>query len=40
MVEWAEAFGLNYDCLKYRIRKGWGVEEALTTPSAKKATAK
>lgn len=34
MVEWAEIMGLDYGCLKYRIKHGWSVEKALMTPSA------
>lgn len=30
---WAEKMGLERKTLEYRIRKGWDVERALTTPS-------
>lgn len=31
MVEWAEITGLNYDCIKDRIRHGWTIQKTLTT---------
>jgi hypothetical protein len=34
MGKWAERFGLNQKIVGDRIRKGWSVEKALTTPVA------
>ncbi len=31
MAEWAEMFGINYNCLRRRIAVGWPVEKALST---------
>lgn len=32
MAEWAREFALRHDTLSWRLRKGWPVEKALTTP--------
>lgn len=32
MKEWAKQFGMKVGTLSYRIKKGWTVERALTTP--------
>ena len=32
MTEWANLIGMNYRTLSKRIREGWPVEKALTTP--------
>lgn len=32
LSEWADTMGLNYDVLWARIKAGWSVERALTTP--------
>lgn len=32
MTEWAESLGMNYRTLSKRIRDGWAIERALTTP--------
>jgi hypothetical protein len=32
VAEWSSVLGLNYCALKMRIRKGWSVERALSTP--------
>ncbi len=31
-VKWAEELGITFSSLRYRLRKGWSDEEALTTP--------
>ena len=31
LAQWADALGINYDTLRYRIKRGWSVERALTT---------
>lgn len=31
--EWAHATGVNANTLLYRLRRGWDIERALTTPS-------
>lgn len=33
MGEWARAVGLSSSCLSGRLKKGWSLESALTTPS-------
>lgn len=33
LTQWADRVGLNRDCLRGRLDKGWSVEEALTTPT-------
>lgn len=35
MTEWARIAGLTNSCLGARLRKGWAVEKALTTPNKK-----
>lgn len=38
MADWAREQGLTHSCIKTRInRRGWDVEKALTTPSARKS---
>lgn len=34
MSEWCEIFGLAFNVVHYRLRAGWSVERALTTPKA------
>jgi hypothetical protein len=33
MSQWADDFAISYVCLKSRLRRGWLVEKALTTPT-------
>jgi hypothetical protein len=33
IAEWAEVFGLPYEVLRLRIKDGWDLEKAFTTPS-------
>ena len=33
IAEWAEEFGLPYEVLRLRIKDGWDLEKAFTTPS-------
>lgn len=33
LSQWAGFYGLTRSCLKYRVKKGWDIEKALTTPS-------
>ncbi|SLM93113.1 Phage protein [Brachybacterium faecium] len=35
IAQWAEKVGLSKKCLGERIRRGWDVERALTTPKIK-----
>lgn len=35
MTEWGELLGLSRDVLKYRLREGWSIERALSTPLQK-----
>ena len=35
LSEWAEIVHISYGCLKSRIRNGWSIESALTTPQKK-----
>lgn len=35
--EWAESTGLSQACIWQRLRRGWSVEEALTTPHKRSA---
>lgn len=32
LYEWANLFGIAYRTLKYRVKTGWSLEKALTTP--------
>lgn len=32
LIEWAECFGIKYTTVRERLRRGWTVEEALSTP--------
>lgn len=34
--QWARRYGLSYECLCWRIRHGWKIEKALTTPTRKR----
>jgi hypothetical protein len=34
--EWADATGINRNTIKARLRQGWGIREALTTPVRKR----
>jgi hypothetical protein len=36
LKDWAQRFGLEYETLRGRIKKGWGIETALTTPPGSK----
>ena len=33
MMEWAEFYNINYDILRFRLKKGWSIEKALTERS-------
>lgn len=33
IVDWAKRVGLDFSTLAYRVRRGWNVERALTTPT-------
>lgn len=33
LTEWAEKLGIKYECLYMRLRSGWPVERAFTTPT-------
>lgn len=35
LSQWAELYNLSYGCLKSRIKNGWSIEKALTTPTRK-----
>ena len=35
LSDWAQILGANYQVLYYRIKNGWNVEKALTTPKRK-----
>lgn len=37
MSEAAQEYGINRECLKYRLDAGWDVRKALTTPSSARA---
>jgi|ERR1035437_429057 hypothetical protein len=32
LAEWSEIVGINYGCLRARLKKGWSVERVLTKP--------
>ncbi|KKN58714.1 hypothetical protein LCGC14_0549500 [marine sediment metagenome] len=36
LATWADEFNINYDMLYLRLKRGWTIEEALTTPSYQK----
>ena len=36
LSQWATYYGLTRSCLKCRIKKGWEIEKALTTPQRNK----
>lgn len=36
VAEWAKEKNMTYDCLRYRIKRGWSIEKALETPVKKK----
>lgn len=36
LLEWSKITGLSPCCIRYRIKAGWTVEEALTKPSSRK----
>jgi len=36
LTQWAQEFGLSFPVLYYRLKHGWSIEEALTTPPNKK----
>jgi len=38
VAEWAEVLGINYKTLVWRLRYGWSVERAFTTPVKHRAT--
>lgn len=41
LAEWADAIGISVGALHKRLKKGWDVEKALSTPAdSKKATRK
>ena len=33
LMEWAENLGISYLCLEWRLKNGWTIEKAFTTPS-------
>jgi hypothetical protein len=33
--EWANRLGVSGECIRVRLNKGWPIEKALTTPSAR-----
>ena len=33
LKDWAAKVGIDSNCLRYRLSKGWSIEKALTTPS-------
>lgn len=35
LMEWSRILNINYDALRYRLKKGWSVEKAFTTPVRK-----
>lgn len=35
LEDWAKETGLTYPCLVWRLRNGWSIKQALTTPSAR-----
>ena len=35
LEDWAKETGLTYPCLVWRLRNGWSIKKALTTPSAR-----
>ncbi len=37
LVSWAEKLGLNHEAIRSRLRSGWSVEKALSTPSRARA---
>lgn len=40
ITEWARIYGVGENCLVHRIRRGWDVERAFTTPMQKKSSNK
>ncbi len=38
LVEWAELIGVSPEAITARLRRGWSVEDAVTTPSGSKRT--
>lgn len=32
LTDWAKEVGLSRNCLNSRLRRGWSIEKALTTP--------
>lgn len=36
-AQWSEILNIHYDTLRIRLKKGWSIEKALTTPVDKKA---
>lgn len=37
LSEWCELYGLPFHVVHYRLKSGWGVERALTTPKANRS---
>lgn len=37
MTQWAESIGMNVGTLKYRLRLGWSVQDAIETPIRRRA---
>lgn len=35
MKDWTDAFGISYDLLRGRLKRGWSMEDALTKPARK-----
>lgn len=40
LVEWSEECGISTAVIRYRLKRGWGIEQALTTPLIPKKESK
>ncbi len=36
MIEWSEEMNIGYDVIRFRLKRGWSIEKALTTPVGKR----